>query len=107
MDDHAVFTWTGPLAEMFVTIAKDDCICVCDDREKNVRPKHLLEELLELTLQEGNTIRFLILRINQSPQCIIIDQTDHIVDTVNDPYLKDSDYPNPGNHEPLSYRLQI
>jgi hypothetical protein len=41
-----------------------------------------------LTLQEGNIVRFLNLRIIQSPQGISIDQTDHIVDTVIGPYFQ-------------------
>jgi hypothetical protein len=35
-----------------------------------------------MTLQEGSTVRFHNIRVIQIPQCIIIDKTDHIVDTM-------------------------
>jgi hypothetical protein len=76
---------------MSVAIATDDCLCVCDDREKFLQFKRCLEELFELTLQEGKSFRFLNLRIIQSPQGINIDQTDHIVDIIIGPYFKDRD----------------
>jgi hypothetical protein len=41
-----------------------------------------MEELFDMTLQEGATVRFLNLCVVQSPQGISIDQTDHIVDMI-------------------------
>jgi hypothetical protein len=49
------------------------------------------EYIFELTLHEGETLRLLNLRIIQSPQGIIIDQTDHIVDTIITPYFQSHD----------------
>jgi hypothetical protein len=88
VSDHAVFTWKQDPSEMFITIATDDCLCVCNDRSQFLRLKQCLEELFVLTLQEGNAIRFLNLQIIQSPHGISIDQTDHIVDTITGPYFK-------------------
>jgi hypothetical protein len=53
--------------------------------------KTRLGKIFELIIQEGETLRFLNLRIIQSPQGIIIDQTDHIVDSVIGPYFKSRD----------------
>jgi hypothetical protein len=50
-----------------------------------------MEALFEVTLREGAILRFLNLRITQSPAGISIDQTDHIVEKVHDPYFQDRD----------------
>jgi hypothetical protein len=76
---------------MFITIATDDCLCVCDNREHFLHLKCRLEELFVLTLQEGNSVHFLNLRIILRPKGISIDQTDHIVDTVLGSYFGNRD----------------
>jgi hypothetical protein len=50
-----------------------------------------LESISELILQEGDTLQFLNLRITRSPQGIIIDQTDHMVDTIITPSFQSRD----------------
>jgi hypothetical protein len=89
--DHAVFSWRTKTSELLLACATDDCLCLTDDRAYFVTLKTRLENVFELTLQEGDTLRFLNLRIIQSPQGISIDQTDHIVDTFISPYFKSRD----------------
>jgi hypothetical protein len=48
---HDVFTWKQDPSEMFVAIATDDCMCVCDDHSQFLCLKQRLEELFVLTLQ--------------------------------------------------------
>jgi hypothetical protein len=83
--DHAIFTWKEPISELFCAIAMDDFLCLCDDSSQCIRLKTRLESIFEMTLQEGETLHVLNLRFIQSPQGIIIDQTDHIVDMVITP----------------------
>jgi hypothetical protein len=44
-----------------------------------------------MNLQEGATVRFVNLRVIQSPQGISFDQTDHILDTIIDTYFANRD----------------
>jgi hypothetical protein len=85
--DHAVFVSKKRESEMFVAVATDDCLCLVDDRAQSLRLNTRMEELFDMTLQEGATVRFLNLHAIQSPQGIIIDQTDHITDTIIDTYF--------------------
>jgi hypothetical protein len=86
--DHAVFLWQTPTAELFLALATDDFLVLTDDRELFLALKSGLEKLFKLTLQEGSVLRFLNLRIIQSPDGISIDQTDHVVDSIIEPYFK-------------------
>jgi hypothetical protein len=89
--DHAVFTWKEPASELFCAIAKDDFLCLCKDHTQFIDFKTRLESIFELTLQEGETLRFLNLHIIQSPQGIIIDNTYHTVDAIITPYFHSQD----------------
>jgi hypothetical protein len=86
--DHAVFLWQTPTAELFLALATDDFLVLTDDRELFLALKSGLEKLFKLTLQEGSVLSFLNLRIIQSPDGISIDQTDHVVDSIIEPYFK-------------------
>jgi hypothetical protein len=50
-----------------------------------------MEDMFEVTLQEGAILRFLNLRIIQITAGISIDQMDHILEMIVDPYFKDHD----------------
>jgi hypothetical protein len=85
--DHAVFLWQTPTSELFLALATDDFLVLTDDRKLFLSFKSGLEKLFKLTLQEGSVLRFLNLRVIQSPNGISIDQTDHVVDSIIEPYL--------------------
>jgi hypothetical protein len=76
---------------MFLVLATDDCLVVCDDHQQLLDLKSKMEALFEVTLQEGAILRFLNLRTIKSPAGISIYQTDHIVENVLDPYFQDRD----------------
>jgi hypothetical protein len=88
---NVVFVWKEPSSELCLALAMDDCIVLCYDRAKFLDLKARREALFEVTLQEGALIHFLNLRIIQSPAGISIDQPDHIIEMIIDPYYKDQD----------------
>jgi hypothetical protein len=88
---QAVFSWRINTSELLFACATDDCRCLTDDRVQFITLRTHLENIFELTLQEGDTLHLLNLSIIQSPHGIIIHQTDHIVDTVIGHYLKSRD----------------
>jgi hypothetical protein len=89
--DHAVFVWKTDSIELFKALATDNFILLISSQALFLSLKTGLEKLFELTLQEGSILRFLNLRIIQSPYGISIDQTDHLVDSIIEPYFKDRD----------------
>jgi hypothetical protein len=91
ISDHGVFIWKQVESKMFIALATYDCIFVCGDRQQFLDLKSKMEALFVVTLQEGANLWFLNLRIIQIPVGIIIDQTDHIVENVLDPYFQDRD----------------
>jgi hypothetical protein len=86
--DNAVFLWQTPTAELFLALATDDFLVLTDDRKLFLALKSGLEKLFKLTLQESSVLRFLNLRIIQSPDGISIDQNDHVVNSIIEPYFK-------------------
>jgi hypothetical protein len=77
--DHGVFILKQDESEMFLVLAMDECLVVCDTCQQILDLNSKMEALIEVTLQEGSILRFLNVRIIQSPAGISIDQTDHIV----------------------------
>jgi hypothetical protein len=90
--DHGVFIWKQEVSEIVLVLATDDCLVICDDRSRFMDLGDKLEAMFEVTLQQGAILHFLNLRIIQSHSSISIDQMDHIVETILEPFLKD-----PGN----------
>jgi hypothetical protein len=82
ISDHGVFVWKQPSSKLFLALATDDCLVLCDDQSQFLYLKAKMEAIFEVTLKEGAILRFLNLRIIQSPVGISIDQTDHIVETI-------------------------
>jgi hypothetical protein len=89
ISDHGVFIWKQEESELFLALATDDCLIICYHRAQFLDLKRNMEAMSDLTLQEGAILRFLNLRIIQRPAGISIDQTDHIVETIVEPYVKD------------------
>jgi hypothetical protein len=88
ISDHGVFVWKQQSSKLFLALATDDCMVICDDRLKLLDLKAKMESMFEVTLQKGAILRFLNLRIIQSPAGISIYQTDHIVETIVTPNFK-------------------
>jgi hypothetical protein len=88
-----VFIWKHEASEIFLALATDDCMVLCDDISQFLDPKSKMEAIFEVTLQNGAILRFLNLGIIQSPSGISIDQTDHIFETIVDTFYKDRDTP--------------
>jgi hypothetical protein len=67
ISDHGVFIWKQEVSEFFLALVTDDCLIIFDDRAQLHDLKSKMGEMLDLTLQEGVILRFLNLRIVQSP----------------------------------------
>jgi hypothetical protein len=91
ISNHGVFIWKKETSKLFLTLAADDCLIICDDWAHLLDLKSKMESMFDLSLQEGAILRFLNLQIVQSPAGISIDQMDHIVETIVHPYFKDQD----------------
>jgi hypothetical protein len=89
--DHAFFVWKTDPAELFMALATYEFILLTSSRAFFLSLKTGLGKIFELTLQEGYIQCFLNLRIIQIPAGISIDQTDHLVDSIIEPYFKDRD----------------
>jgi hypothetical protein len=89
--DHAIFVRKEHESKIFVAITTNDSLCLVDNCAQFLRLKSRMEELFDMTFQEGATVRFLNLRVIKSPQGIIIDHTAHIVDTIIDTYFVNRD----------------
>jgi hypothetical protein len=91
ISDHGTFVWKQPESELFLALATNECLVLIDNWAQFLDLKTKLEAICGVTLQDGSTLRFLTLRIIQSPDGISIDQTYHIVETIIEPSLKDQD----------------
>jgi hypothetical protein len=74
-------------------LAADNFLVICDESQF-LDLKVKMEYMFDVTLQEGDILRFLNLCIIQSLADIIIDQNDHIVDSIMEPYFKDRNTSN-------------
>jgi hypothetical protein len=89
--DRAILIWKDPTSELLCHFVMDDCLCLVDDRSHFLHLETHLEALFDMTLQEGNMLPFLNLRIIKIPHGISIDQTDHIMENVLGPYFESRD----------------
>jgi hypothetical protein len=104
--DHGIFVWIIHNETLYLALATDDILVCSTTRQPFLLLKQELEKLFDLTCVEGNILKFLNLRIIQSPSGISFDQTDHIENTILSEYFKDTPpstikrqpYPFPWNH---------
>ena len=87
--DHGVFIWDVNGERCYLALATDDVIVCSKSREPFQLLKIELERLFDLTSSEGRIIKFLNLRIVQSPSGISFDQTNHIRNIILAEYFKD------------------
>jgi hypothetical protein len=91
ISDQGVFIWKQEISELYLALAMDDCLVLCDDRAYFLDLKSQMEAMFEVTFQEGAILRFLNMRIIQSPAGISINKTDHIEETIVEAYFKNRD----------------
>jgi hypothetical protein len=87
--DHGVFIWNLPTQTCYSSLETDDLLFLSKTCEPFLQLKQALEQLFDLTICEGNILKFLNLRIVQSPAGVSFDQTQHIQRTILSEYLKD------------------
>ncbi len=87
--DHGIFIWRLPTETCYLALETDDLLFISTTRSPFLRLKTELEKLFDLTVSEGAVLKFLNLRIIQSPSGISFDQTNHIKNTVLSEYFRD------------------
>ena len=87
--DHGIFIWKLPTETCFLVLETDDLLFLSKTRSPFLTLKAELERLFDLTVSEGSVLKFLNLRIIQSPAGVSFDQTMHIKNTILYEYFKD------------------
>ena len=87
--DHGIFVWNLPTETCYIALETDDLLFVSKTRSPFLRLKAELEKIFDLAVCEGSVLKFLNLRIIQSPAGISFDQTQHIQNTLLYDYFKD------------------
>jgi len=86
--DHGIFIWKLPTETCYTALETDDLLFISKTRSPFLTLNTELEKLFDLTVSEGSVLKFLNLRIIQSPSGISFDQTDHIKNTILQDYFK-------------------
>ena len=86
--DNAVFTFRVGDDIMFLLSNVDDFLILSISASIYYQVRDKLKIMFELTTQEGSVIKFLNLRIISSEKVISLDQTKHILDTVEQYFPK-------------------
>jgi hypothetical protein len=76
--DHGIFIWTWINETSYVALETNDILMASPTRTPFLHLKGELEKLFDLQSNEGTILRFLNLRLIQSPLGISMDQTQHI-----------------------------
>ena len=80
--DKAVFTFRYDCDFLLLLSNVDDFLILSSSQSLYFKVRDKLKTMFDITVQEGNTINFLNLRIVSSPYAISMDQTKHILNTV-------------------------
>jgi hypothetical protein len=88
--DHGIFVWSWQNETCYLAIETDDILFASTTRAPFLYLKHQLEQMFDLTCNEGHTLHFLNLRIIQSPHDISFDQTQHIQQHILQDYFPTS-----------------
>lgn len=90
--DHGIFTWSFNNMELCnLALATDDILFISKTRTPFLFLRQALEKLFDLTVTEGSILKFLNLRIVQSPAGISFDQTQHIRSVLLAEYFANTD----------------
>lgn len=82
--DNAVFTFRFKDNFLITLTNVDDCLILSSTKQIYLKLKKKLASMFDITTQEGNIISFLNLRIISFYTAISIDQTKHILETVDE-----------------------
>jgi hypothetical protein len=78
--DHTFFVKKcSDQSYFYICLATDDLLCSHPSQKEFDELKEFLNQYFELSVQQGNVIKFLSLRIIQTEHAISIDQTDYIM----------------------------
>jgi hypothetical protein len=104
--DHGVFvlSFNNGTETCYLALATDDILFISPTRDPFLWLKTELEKLFDLTVCEGSILKFLNLRIVQSPAGISFDQTNHIQNIILAEYFKDVD---PGSIKLQAYPFPL
>ena len=67
----------------YLTVSTDDILIAANNDTAFPEITRVFEEHFEIKVQEGSVLKYLNLRIFQSPLGFNVDQTDHIMELVN------------------------
>jgi hypothetical protein len=86
--DHGVFLWDFNNERSYLVIETDDVLMASMSDGPFLYLQAELRKLFDFTCKQGNILKFLNLRIVQSPRGISLDQTHHITTTLLGEYFK-------------------
>ncbi len=87
--DHGIFVWLWQHETCYIALETDDILVASPTNAPFLFLKQELEKIFDLTMRMGSMLRYLNIRIIQSPAGISIDQSQHIKTHLLDPYFKD------------------
>jgi hypothetical protein len=87
--DHGVFLWTFQTIKSLLVLETYDILMASENDIPFIHLKEELGKMFDLTTATGSTLKFLNLRLIQTPCGISLDQTSHIMSQIIQPYFKD------------------
>ena len=96
----ALYYWKRGEDILLINTSTDDFLCAFSRVEIFYELRDFVTKFVDVTTQEGPILKYLNLRIVQSQYGINFDQTEHIRDTILDPWLKNSKERVKGFHTP-------
>ena len=96
----ALYYWKRGEDILLINTSTDDFLCAFSRVEIFYELRDFVTKFVDVTTQEGPILKYLNLRIVQSQYGISFDQTEHIRDTILDPWLKNSKERVKGFHTP-------
>jgi hypothetical protein len=85
--DHGVFIWKWKHYHSLSVLETDDLLMASDYDEPFLHLVTELRKMFDLTSKQGSVLKFLNLRLIQSPHGISFDQTKHIQSQILEPYF--------------------
>jgi len=85
--DHGVFIWKWKHYHSLSVLETDDLLMASDNDEPFLHLVTEFRKMFDLTSKQGSVLKFLNLRLIQSPHGISFDQTKHIQSQILEPYF--------------------
>jgi hypothetical protein len=86
--DHGIFVWLWQTETCYIALETDDILVASPTTAPFLHLKQELEKIFDLTVRMGTILRYLNIRIIQSPTGISLDQSQHIKSHIIDVYFK-------------------